>query len=921
MKRLILIIITGIFLSHILNLTLLNAAEIYSVGNGTAEYTFLVGESKIYFQEIIDKSSDPPTVYSMGEEIWALFFYDFGGGQVRMFSNADTSACCAADYDSEIFSGFAGEDGIERVQKGCSFNEREVQVLNLHWTGLQMGLMGESYDVNVTVSVRVDSDESVRGSRALFSIDVDNGMRVSDALWVLDHAYFPWFRAPRIQDEEGDRLAVSEAGGKLISNPALHIRERLYGGYSSGKYSMQFQAYYGEESRRGLYMSCRDGHGYVKSFGIEPDEASEGLYYYVNFSCWNHKDVHSFYPGYWSVGNDLHQAELFDHEFGPFRGDWFTAGRIYREWALDQEWTEKGRLMDRDDPSLYETYIPDWLREENMLTLYFSPQRQEEKFDVQWPGEYLPLYKERLGEEHPIVMIWPWWWNREVFIEMRNDPWFRYERPWHYFLNLPEYTGGHCYIGDNDPEKLRRFFPEMLDAMTSLPDIDAHFILPPGGELASFDHFTFDWGPYQVMNANGQRKGSLCFRNAESLEIMADMLADAYEYSGDKIEGFYAGYGYKNLTCYDTEHSHFRQQDEFMGGETFDECIQHYNQTIRGMTGNPHIFHISEMLTELAVSEAEMLALQHFFGRRIHHDSVSPQYDPGHTLDIPLFTLVYHDYVFLIQMMFYYSGIYFHNEYFDGSYVLPSREEKCANTSYDYYVYDEEANAYPSFDAQIGCSFVNGCRINISDLDVAVDSQGVPLHEGRFMEKGYGNPQSPVEKSRNYLKRLLESMDFWGDDPEEDKAGLYLRFGEFLRPPEIIDGELKPVQRHSIIRFNNFFYDYCVLVLGPHHYSPEDAIMERRVPEIPVSAWYLPESDAAIFVVSCWSEKEHVFRLKFSPCDYYIGVEDNFTLAEMTEEGLDHDTIVRYQLRNGPAVSPEITLQPRNIRIFKIQKH
>jgi len=45
----------------------------------------------------------------------------------------------------------------------------------------------------------------------------------------------------------------------------------------------------------------------------------------------------------------------YDHIVGVFAGDWYDASKIYRDWALQQDWVRKGTLYSRTD-------IPDWFK-------------------------------------------------------------------------------------------------------------------------------------------------------------------------------------------------------------------------------------------------------------------------------------------------------------------------------------------------------------------------------------------------------------------------------------------------------------------------------------------------------------------------------------------------------------------------------
>jgi hypothetical protein len=69
----------------------------------------------------------------------------------------------------------------------------------------------------------------------------------------------------------------------------------------------------------------------------------------------------SYTPPGSSEGNLLYELQ-FPITIKPFEGDWFDAANIYREWALpNARWTQKGRLIDRNDFPKWAYNITTWL--------------------------------------------------------------------------------------------------------------------------------------------------------------------------------------------------------------------------------------------------------------------------------------------------------------------------------------------------------------------------------------------------------------------------------------------------------------------------------------------------------------------------------------------------------------------------------
>ncbi|OGV62711.1 MAG: hypothetical protein A3K19_24400 [Lentisphaerae bacterium RIFOXYB12_FULL_65_16] len=100
--------------------------------------------------------------------------------------------------------------------------------------------------------------------------------------------------------------------------------------------SMQFMAYH--DAGVGLYMAAHDPGGNVKR--LQFTGGAEAL----------RLSVEHLVPE--KAGNDTTIG--YDTVLGGFKGDWYTAADIYREWAWQQVWC-KTKWMDRAD-------VHDWLR-------------------------------------------------------------------------------------------------------------------------------------------------------------------------------------------------------------------------------------------------------------------------------------------------------------------------------------------------------------------------------------------------------------------------------------------------------------------------------------------------------------------------------------------------------------------------------
>ena len=118
--------------------------------------------------------------------------------------------------------------------------------------------------------------------------------------------------------------------------------------YPSGGAFGQLVCYWREQS--GLYLGAHDGAAGVKELSVTADGADCVRY-----------ELNTF-PG--DMGVPKPKRDLgYDVAVGAFRGDWFEAAKIYRQWAIRQFWCRKGPIVSRDD-------MPQWFKE---CALCFRP--------------------------------------------------------------------------------------------------------------------------------------------------------------------------------------------------------------------------------------------------------------------------------------------------------------------------------------------------------------------------------------------------------------------------------------------------------------------------------------------------------------------------------------------------------------------
>jgi len=123
----------------------------------------------------------------------------------------------------------------------------------------------------------------------------------------------------------GNRNGRSESWGALYKG--YHGRLDLLYPDGWGNMSMQFIG--ANSGSNGVYMATHDPRAWRKSFVIEP-----GKEFYIKVNAENMGIAGSGF-------NDP-----FSFMFGVFQGDWLTAAKIYRKFAITAPWVAKGKVSE-----------------------------------------------------------------------------------------------------------------------------------------------------------------------------------------------------------------------------------------------------------------------------------------------------------------------------------------------------------------------------------------------------------------------------------------------------------------------------------------------------------------------------------------------------------------------------------------------
>jgi len=267
-------------------------ANRFYVGNDYLEIGFLKDKGSVW--SLTDKSSgvDLRKEKNFTSEVWWLVFYTQDKEQL-FFGNEDT----------ENFT-WSGEETSENSS-----------VLHLNWQNIP-NVSGFRYEIQINVTVTVHDDSQTSAWR----LSITN-----DGPYAIERVFFPRISGLKELGESGedDVFIVPDREGRAFYDPFGNGAE--WGGEGPSAWlDMQFMAYY--DSYAGFYFATYDDSGYYKRFSWErpsPDWACITIVHYPALS----------------FGGSIQFP--YDTVIGVFKGNWYDAAEIYREWAHRQWWCEK----------------------------------------------------------------------------------------------------------------------------------------------------------------------------------------------------------------------------------------------------------------------------------------------------------------------------------------------------------------------------------------------------------------------------------------------------------------------------------------------------------------------------------------------------------------------------------------------------
>jgi len=226
-----------------------------------------------------------------------------------------------------------GADGSARElnsAQGCDdFRAKELpgeisgeRVVEMEWV-----MAGPKVPAGLRVTCRI----RLVGDGTSLWMKVDN----ASPTWSIRTVTFPRVSPGQIgESEEDDFLVVPHGSGSLRRSP-LKTGTEFSGRYPGGWCSMQLISHYDADC--GLYLAAHDPFASTKDFSVKTVDKSriEALVAWPAPDCG-------------VAGNDWEcPGEVV---LQTFRGDWFEAAQIYKEWATkDAQWRPRGARLHRGD--------------------------------------------------------------------------------------------------------------------------------------------------------------------------------------------------------------------------------------------------------------------------------------------------------------------------------------------------------------------------------------------------------------------------------------------------------------------------------------------------------------------------------------------------------------------------------------------
>ncbi|MCC6458785.1 MAG: hypothetical protein IT328_27825, partial [Caldilineaceae bacterium] len=233
-------------------------------------------------------------------------------------------------WDVRLHENWVEADSLIQSQVEVSAqDDGEAATLRLVWRALPVTETGETADVTVSVTLQADSPLSQWRMEA-------QSTATSVGLW---ETHFPILG--NLAAREETTLIVPAGWGQAIC-PAGAEEELYQGHYPSGRCVMQLMCL--TDDQETIYFAAADPAAYYKRLLVKGNSAQESVEMSIVQYPETMGDLRNRYASPYAV------------EIGVLPGDWYTAAKHYRSWALNAPWTVKGPIETRAD-------TPQWIKE------------------------------------------------------------------------------------------------------------------------------------------------------------------------------------------------------------------------------------------------------------------------------------------------------------------------------------------------------------------------------------------------------------------------------------------------------------------------------------------------------------------------------------------------------------------------------
>lgn len=178
---------------------------------------------------------------------------------------------------------------------------------------------------NVNVNIRYEDDFL----KMKINVDTKDTLR---------RIRFPKYNSISKITEKDDKLVLPYQQGFLINDPienllksrkdvAFWMGRGEYGKYENdypAQYSYQFFAYYNPFDK-GYYIASEDSNNYIKTITMLLNENDDTM-----------NMIFTNYPE--GMGEEKYYSLPYEYTFKFFKGDWKDSAKLYRKWAVKQNW-------------------------------------------------------------------------------------------------------------------------------------------------------------------------------------------------------------------------------------------------------------------------------------------------------------------------------------------------------------------------------------------------------------------------------------------------------------------------------------------------------------------------------------------------------------------------------------------------------